>query len=91
MAKIRTHSFNGKRYRIFAGPVDGLCFRSDKKEKDYELYLLYPLREKNGFITALHEAIHAFDFNMPEEKVDRMSKEIGTFLWRIGYRWRPPV
>ncbi len=89
MRPVRTHTFNGKKHLIHAGPVDGICFQSNKKEKNYELFLLHPLSEKNGLITALHEALHASDFNMNEEKVDRMSDEIGRFLWRIGYRWRP--
>lgn len=86
---VKTHTFDGKKHRIYIGPVEGICFQSDQKEKDYEIFLLSPLKEKNGLITALHEALHASDFNMKEEKVERISKEIGRFLWRIGYRWRP--
>ena len=85
---VRTHTFNGKKHKIYIRPVDGLCLNSEKGERDYELYIFYSLREKNGLITALHEALHASDFNMQEEKVERISREIGTFLWRLGYRWR---
>ena len=90
MRPLRTHSFNGKNFKIIVGPVDGLCIQSDKKENSYEIFIMYPLSEKNGLITAIHEALHASDYGMSEEKVDRMSTEIGNFLWRMGYRWRPP-
>jgi hypothetical protein len=89
MKPVRTHTFNGKSHRIIVRPLDGLCVNSEKDERDHELYILTSLKDKNGLITALHEAMHASDFKASEKKVDRMSKEIGTFLWRIGYRWRP--
>jgi hypothetical protein len=85
---VRTHTFNGVRYRIIVKSLDGMCVNSSKGEDDHELYI-FDIRDKDGLITAIHEAMHASDFNMSEKKVDRMSKEIGRFLWRLGFRWSP--
>jgi hypothetical protein len=46
------------------------------------------LKTKNGLVTAIHEALHAENWSKDEDTVDRVSKEIGTFLWRLGYRWK---
>ena len=54
-----------------------------------ELVIMESLRKKNGLITAIHEAMHALNWKASEEKVDKDSKELGTFLWRLGFRWVP--
>jgi hypothetical protein len=50
------------------------------------LQILVPLKTRKGLITALHETLHAEDWVKSEKVVDRVSKEIGNFLWRLGYR-----
>lgn len=81
---MKTHVFNGRRFRIILGPHDGLCDAS--KDKELELYIFAGLNTKRGLITAIHEALHAEDNNLPEKSVEKVSKEIGGFLWRLGYR-----
>jgi len=87
MKPVKTHTFNGTKFRIYIRPpVDGLC---DQYPKEMALYVFQPLRSKEGLITAIHEALHAENPNMQEESVERIGREIGTFLWRLGYRWKP--
>ena len=46
------------------------------------------LSTRNGFITALHEALHAADYRQTEEVVERVAEDVGKFLWRLGYRMK---
>ena len=83
---VRTHKFNGRRYKIYVHPpVDGQC-TTYKVER--ELWIMAHPRTKNGLVTALHESLHAENWAASEEVVDRVSREIGDFLWRLGYRWK---
>jgi len=90
MKPVRTHSFNSIRYHIYVIPqgVDGLC--ENKPDKKHGIWIFADIRTKKGLITVIHESIHASHPTLPEETVDRMSKEIGGLMWRMGYRWRPP-
>ena len=81
---MKSHKFNGRKYKIYVGAKDGFC--DSPKNKELELHLFANLRTKTGLITAVHEALHAENENWSEEYVDRVSKEIGSFLWRLGYR-----
>ena len=85
MKPVRSHSFNGRKYQIIVTPpLDGLC-STYKPER--ELYLFESLKTKNGLITAIHEGLHASAWSASEEKVDQTSRDIGGFLWRLGFRW----
>jgi hypothetical protein len=74
MRPVKTHSFGGKSHRIHVGPVDGICFNSEKNEKDHDLFILTSLREKEGLITAIHEAMHALNWNTKEGKIEQDEK-----------------
>ena len=81
---VKTHTFNGRRYLITVKSLaDGYC---DTYNKERELIICAKLKTKNGLITAIHEALHAECWTASEDTVDRVSKEIGTFLWRLGFR-----
>jgi hypothetical protein len=81
---MRTHSFNGQRFEIFTAPLDGLC--DIPKDRNLELHIFADLKTRNGLITVIHEALHAENENWTEAYVDRVSKDIGRFLWRLGFR-----
>jgi len=82
--KIRTHTFNGRKYQIdIKDSIDGVC---DQYNTNRCLLICADLSKRNGLITAIHEALHAESWVKDEDTVDRVSKEIGTFLWRLGYR-----
>lgn len=83
---MKTHVFNRRRFNIILEEVDGLCDVPNAKE--FDLFIFADLKTKNGLITAIHESLHAEDKELKEQVVERMSKEIGSFLWRLGYRLR---
>jgi len=84
MKPVRTHTFNRRKYLITVSPLlDGVC---DTYKKEREIILMAPLETKAGLITVVHEAMHALDWKASEDRVDSDSKELGTFLWRLGYR-----
>jgi len=81
---VKTHIFNGRKYYIDIDKLDGWCdqFKLNKRF----IHVLADVKTKNGLISIIHEALHAEDWAATEEVVDRVSKEIGGFLWRLGYR-----
>jgi hypothetical protein len=90
MKPVKTHTFNGKRHHIYVDePPLGICFNSVEGKSNNEIYIMTSLKDKWGLITAIHESLHAEKWSAHEETVDRTSKEIGNFLWRLGYRWKP--
>ena len=87
MKPVKTHTFNGRNYKIIVSPpLDGQC-TIYKPER--ELWIMESLKTRNGLITAIHESLHAERWSEKEETIERVSKEIGNFLWRLGYRWSP--
>jgi len=85
MRPVKTHIFNGRRYYIDIDKIDGWCDQY-KLENKRMLHIITDLETKNGLITTIHEALHAENWAETEEVVDRVSREIGNFLWRLGYR-----
>ena len=84
--KIKTHTFHGRRYKI-ALDLDGLDGNCDQfKCNVHVLSIFTSLKTRKGLITAIHEALHAENWNAEEAVVDRVSIEIGSFLWRLGFR-----
>jgi hypothetical protein len=85
MDKIRTHTFNGRKYKIDIDTgVDGWCDQYACNE--LMIHILADLGTQKGLITVIHEALHAEDWKAGEGTVERVSSEIGRFLWRLGYR-----
>ena len=80
---VKTHSFNGRRYKITVCELDGAC---DTFKKERELLIMRDLSTLAGLITAIHEALHAEDWKEREDRIDQISKDLGRFLWRLGYR-----
>lgn len=83
--KVRSHRFNGRLYKIDIREIDGFCDQY-KEDGSREMFIGVDLNTKNGLITAIHESLHAENWAETEEVVDRVSTEVGTFLWRLGYR-----
>jgi hypothetical protein len=94
MAKLRTHRFNGVRYYVDADKLEGWCDRPRKPDKrEYPtIHLPQGLRgrgerrAKIGLITLIHEALHAENWDEREAVVERVAREVGGLLWRMGYR-----
>ena len=84
--KVKTHTFNGRKYKIEVDPdgANGVC--DQYSPKDRYLQIFTDLDRRKGLITAIHEALHAESWTKSEKIVDRVSREIGMFLWNLGYR-----
>ena len=88
MKPVRTQVFNGRKYSIYIRqPVDGMTDTySLNSQNGREINIFVDITTKNGLVTLIHEALHAENWAAGEEVVDRVSTEIGSFLWRLGYR-----
>lgn len=95
MKKVRTHRFNGVKYYIGVDePYIGWCDRPKRPDKkEYPAIRLpngLPKGEKKGakqgLQTLVHECLHAENWSVSEKIVDRCAVEIGSLLWRLGYR-----
>ena len=85
---IRSHTFCGKRYRVYLDEHwDGLANVPGRDKDPYFVYVSYRLEgELKHLETLVHEAMHAAQPTASEGEVTRSSKEIALFLWRVGYR-----
>jgi hypothetical protein len=86
MTTVKTHTFHGRKYKIDIDPgrIDGVC---DQYKCDERVMCLFAdLKTQAGLISAIHEGLHASNWAATEEVVDRVSTDIGRFLWRLGYR-----
>ena len=80
---MRTHTFCGRKYIITTDSFDGL---TDTFSKEREMIIMADLTTRAGLETAIHEALHACDWNKNEIMVAQTGKDIARFLWRLGYR-----
>ena len=86
MKKVRTHKFNGVVYDIdLDTECAGYCENPVPKGPP-TLFVGQPIDTKQGLIYLLHEALHASCYATSEDKVDQASQDIGSFLWRLGFR-----
>jgi len=93
--KVRTHTFNGRSYKIGVDePYIGWCDKPDEpQQSEYPAIRLpngLPKGEekgaKQGLIVLIHECLHAENWDKHEDTIDKVSVEIGSLLWRLGYR-----
>lgn len=82
MKPIKTHTFDGIKYRIIVDELDGNC----DTDNHYWLIIERDLSKRVGLETAIHEALHACDWRAGESRVTMTAKDIARFLWRLGYR-----
>lgn len=81
------HTFNGVEYRVIVEPdLLGLCLT----DIPATLTLIAPLKTSIGLQTAVHEAVHAEFPALPENVVNVVGIDIGTYLWKLGFRYCPP-
>jgi hypothetical protein len=85
--RVATHSFNGIRHDIEVdGTLEGWCSPPPGRRPEPIIIVHSDIKTKHGFVVLLHECLHAGNYNIHENKVDRMAEEIGSLLWRLGYR-----
>ena len=83
---VRTHTFNGRRYKIdlVGYKLDGMI--EAFALKDRMMYIMAEAGTKLELETLIHESLHAENWAETEKVVSRVGKEIADFLWRLGYR-----
>jgi len=84
---IRTHTFNGLKYKITFGEFDGLC---DTCKKEREIIISADLSKFTGLETVIHESLHACNWRASEKSVERTARDIARFLRRIYKISSPP-
>ena len=81
---IKSHTFRGIRYIVELHHIYGYA-----EIPGHEPKYLYidPEQSPNQFLeTAVHEAMHCEDKDVPEQVIDRRAKSMARWLWRLGYR-----
>ena len=78
----RRFRFTGGYYTLDRSDLDGSCEVPGIRE----IWVRPALRGQAELTTLLHEAAHAEMPTASEETVERLGRNIGRFLWRIGYR-----
>lgn len=86
--QISSHVFRGRRYKITHNPgkhrsggcdgppdVSGKELALDRRLKGIEL-----------LTTAIHEGLHATNWDLDESVVETTATDIAKFLWRLGFR-----
>ena len=83
--KMRSHTFRGERFDVtFTEDIDGLCVAQHNRRGEV---LLFTERPPKVFLeTALHEALHAMNWSIPEAVIKERAAELARWLWRLGYR-----
>ena len=82
---VKTHKFNGRVYDIdMPGPIHGTT-EQYRLNKRIMLIAVDP-DTKDELETCIHESLHAENWAATEKVVERVSREIADFLWRLGYR-----
>lgn len=88
--QIKTHVFNGNKYRIELVPPYklqhdlGSCEPPDKTDKTIRINnTLDGIEELE---TLIHESTHAALFLIDEPTVEKFAKDLASFLWRWKYR-----
>ena len=81
------HIFNGVPHKVVADKdMLGLTLTDVRNS----VILWTDLNKKLGLQIAVHEAIHAEFPKLPENVVEVVGRDIGGYLWRLGYRIRQP-
>ncbi len=82
---IKSHTFRGKKFDVtFVDEVDGMCVRRENRRGEV---LLWSGRPPKVFMeAAIHEALHAMNWAIPEAVIDERARELARWLWRLGYR-----
>ena len=93
--KVRTHRFRGVKYYIGVDePYVGWCDRPGTPDPNEYPAIRLPngiaygssKKAKEDLIILLHECNHAENWKLSEDEVDGIAIDVGTLLWRLGYR-----
>lgn len=86
--RIRTHTFNGRKYHI--DPCSKIYGVTDAPYKTKELHILFVEGNSLEHLdNALHEGLEAMDAPddfLHDKNGDSKTMDLSRFLWRLGYR-----
>ncbi len=84
MKPVKTHTFMGKKYDVYVGPLRGL---TDFGESDPSIWIrTSQISERMILNTVIHECLHACKYDKDEKFVNKAATDISRLLWRLGYR-----
>ena len=92
---VKTHRFKGVKYYVeLDEPYEGWCDRPKTPDPREYPAIRIPAGLKagnsraarEGLIILIHECLHAENWDKSEKKVDEAACDIGSLLWRLGYR-----
>ena len=87
MKKVKSHTFNGVKFDIhFLSDADGACGSPKEKNSKPDIEIFCRPQTKKELRVIIHEVLHAENYNTNDGVIDRVSTELGSFLWRLGYR-----
>ena len=82
---VKSHTFRGLRYAVnVEHKIEGWAEIPGREPRS--LYVDPTLTELQFLETAIHEAMHAEDPDVPERVIDRRGRSMARWLWRLGYR-----
>jgi hypothetical protein len=81
--KLFDHIFNGVAYKVVA---DDRMLALTLTDVRNSIVLWNKLNTKLGITLAVHEAMHAEFPALPEHVVEIAGRDIGEYLWKLGYR-----
>jgi hypothetical protein len=81
----KTHTFNGVKYDLMFGEMDGMCEREGPGAPNW-VVAMEPDDSSRFLETVIHESLHACCYAKTEELVTRSAKDITRLLRRLGYR-----
>ncbi len=87
-SKVKTHTFNGKKYKIkWKKPrgCEGLCDSPDNPASNRAITIRPDLSAKEISGLILHEGLHAGCFYLDEETVTQVSDDLNELLWKCGF------
>ncbi len=88
--RVRTHTFNGRKYHIYLGPLKGTTSPPGKARREI-MIRTSNLSERTILDTIIHESLHASDWPATEKKVNQVATDISRLLWRLDYRREKPA
>lgn len=91
MRPVRSHVFRGRRYQIrwkkLPGEVAGFCHGPNVQGK--QIVLDPRVRGKDELRVLIDESLHATCWDLDNESVAEISRDIASLLWRLNYRRHP--
>lgn len=87
--RVRKHKFNDKTYHIvWRKPRgnEGICSPPTQEPQSRSIFVNPRLNAKDFMEIILHEGMHAEQWYLDEDTVQRIALNLSDLLWKCGYR-----